>query len=182
MGSELSSCVPSSPSLWSSLSLPVLVLSHCPAVSIAPATWPAPALLPFGFGGCLPPSTLCLTGMQTPGERGQHVSRAVCGGRLTSLSRGTSGWTLVGRQGQGQTLLTWSSESQDDYVIMYVHFSTKPSRVLGDGKHPYVMCVRHIQRAHMSDDWIPCMSIEGILKVILMCLCSLPTKSKSPGP
>lgn len=42
-------------------------------------------------------------------------------------------------------------KAKDDYVIMYEHFSTKPSRVLGDEKHPYMTCVRHIQMYQMTE-------------------------------
>ena len=40
-------------------------------------------------------------------------------------------------------------KARDDYVIRYVHFSTKSSRVIGDEKHPYVTCVWDTFKGHM---------------------------------
>ena len=87
-----------------------LGVPHCPA---GPASCPCPPT----WVGCV----WCVfthldlvldRGTQIPGKWGQWVTRAVCGGRVPKLSGGTDGWARVGHPGQGQTLLTWSPESQ----------------------------------------------------------------------
>lgn len=98
-------CPPVSISLW--LGHPTCSLGAAPPSSRVSGT----------LAACLGPSPLGLVCVFThldivpdrnidPWKEGQQVSRAVCGGRVPRLSRGTSGRALVGHEGQGQTLLT----------------------------------------------------------------------------
>ena len=161
-GQMLSSRVPLSlsPSALVTL-LHVLGLPHCPAGA---CSLPLPS--PWVGCVCSPTLMLCLTEeLRSLGSGSSEWPEQCVGVRSPIFLEAQivgHGWDI---QAKDRHCSLDHLKARDDCIIRNVHFSTKPLRAMGEEKHPYMTCVCDtFKRAHISDDWIPCMSHGRILK------------------